>query len=117
MRFQLPGVRRPFLAGSAVVFFLLSPAGSGAEADAGALAGTVSNTATGNLLQGARVEVRALNLTTFSDNTGRYVLGGLPAGTHEVVVSYTGLDTQRRSVAVTPGQRVSQDFDLTTGIY
>ncbi len=87
-------------------------------ADAGgSVSGTVSNNQTGNLLQGAKVEIPSLGLTTLVDATGRYVLAGVPAGTHEVVVSYIGLDTARATVSVAAGQRTARDFDLTTGIY
>ncbi|WP_414664030.1 TonB-dependent receptor [Horticoccus sp. 23ND18S-11] len=81
------------------------------------LSGNVSNLATGNLLEGARVEVPALKLVVLSDNTGRFVLSALPAGTHEIVASYTGLDSMRATVAVAAGQAVVRNFDLTTGIY
>lgn len=88
--------------------FLLALAGftsiRGAEAAAtGTITGSVSNAATTNLLEGSRVEIVALGLSTLADNTGRYVLTGVPAGTHEVVVSYIGLDTLRRPVTVGAG--------------
>ncbi|MFM8336438.1 MAG: carboxypeptidase regulatory-like domain-containing protein, partial [Opitutaceae bacterium] len=99
----------------ALVLGLGSSAAFGAEA--GVITGNVSNAATRNLLSGARVEIPALTLAALTDDTGRYVLGGVPAGNHEVLVSYIGLDPVRRQVSVAAGQRVSQDFDLTTGIY
>lgn len=84
---------------------------------AGSLTGTVSNPATGNLLEGARIEVPKLGLTVLTDRSGRYDLAGVPAGTHDLVVSYTGLDTVRAQVTVAPGVRATRNFDLTTGIY
>src|SRR5688572_4376065 len=86
-------------------------------ADTGVIAGTVSNAATGNLLEGARVTVPQLGRTVFADETGRFVLTGLPAGTHELVVSYIGLDAMKAQVTVTAGGRAERNFDLTTGIY
>jgi TonB-dependent receptor len=86
-------------------------------ADGGTLAGSVSNTATGNLLEGAKVELPSLGLRTLTDNTGSYLLTNVPAGTHEVVVTYIGLDPVRAPVNVTAGQRAVRNFDLTTGIY
>src|SRR5690606_18619256 len=77
----------------------------------------VSNVATRNLLEGAKVELPGLGLSTLTDNTGRFVLTGVPAGTHDLVASYLGLDTARTQVTVTAGQRIAQDFDLTSGIY
>ena len=96
-------------------FVWLSPLGRCAET--GSLTGSVSNTATSNLLEGARVEVPGLGLSALTDNTGRYVLAPVPIGTHEVVVSYLGLDSVRRPVTIHSGPRTVQDFDLTTGIY
>ncbi|MDO8545388.1 MAG: TonB-dependent receptor [Opitutaceae bacterium] len=90
---------------------------TGRAAEPAVLTGTVSNTATGNLLEGARIEVPQLGLATLTDITGRYMLSPLPAGTHEVVVSYIGLDSARSQVAVGAGQRTTRDFDLTTAIY
>ena len=99
-----------FLAGAALV-------SSSRAAEPAALTGTVSNTATGNLLEGAKVDIPALALAAFTDNTGRYVLSPVPPGTHELVISYIGLDSIRRQVTVAAGQRAVQDFDLTTAIY
>ena len=44
-----------------------------------------------------------LGLVALADNTGRYVLSSVPAGTHEVVASYLGLDAARSSVVVGAG--------------
>ena len=84
---------------------------------AATISGNVANLGTGNLLQGARVEIPALGVSTLVDETGRYVLGPVPAGTHELVVTYLGLDSQRAVVAVTADQIATRNFDLTTGIY
>ncbi len=81
------------------------------------LTGTVSNLATGNLLEGARVELPTLGVSVLTDNTGLYVLPALPAGAHEVVVSYLGLDTARATVTATTGARAVRNFDLTAAIY
>ena len=83
----------------------------------GTLSGFVSNAATGNLLEGARVELPTLGLSALTDNTGRFILAPLPAGTHEIAVSYTGLDSVRTDVTVSAGQRAVRNFDLTSGIY
>ena len=93
---------------------LLTPAAR--AADTGTVAGTVSNSATGNLLEGARVEVPQLGVTTLTDRTGHYLLA-LPAGRHELVVTYTGLDPVRQHVDVVPGAPAIRDFDLTAAIY
>ncbi len=99
-----------------LIVLLLCPVALRA-AEAATLSGIVSNTATGNLLPGAVVEIRALSLRALVDPTGRYVLAEVPVGTHEVSASYIGLDTAKFTISVAAGQRATRDFDLTTGIY
>ena len=96
---------------------LLSFASARAADATGSLTGNVSNLATGNLLEGARVEIPALNRAALTDKTGRYVFSELLPGAHEIVVTYTGLDPARASVNVAAGAPATRNFDLTTGIY
>ncbi|MBL9209659.1 MAG: TonB-dependent receptor [Opitutaceae bacterium] len=101
-----------------VLPILLAAGAAAVAADAtGTISGNVSNAGTRNLLEGARVEIPALGLTGLTDNTGRFVLSDVPAGTHELVASYTGLDTVKANVTVVAGQRLTRDIDLTTAIY
>src|SRR5687768_15416220 len=86
-------------------------------AETGILTGVISNTATGNLLEGARVEIPQLGLSTLTDLTGRYVFADVSPGTYEVIASYTGLDPVRAQINVPATGRTVRDFDLTTGIY
>jgi TonB-dependent receptor len=88
------------------------------SADAtGVVSGTVSNAATRNLLEGARIDAPALGRSVLTDNAGRFTLGGVPAGNVELVVSYLGLDAKRETVTVGAGQRVVRNFDLSAEIY
>ena len=86
-------------------------------AGSGGVSGTVSNAATGNLLEGAVITVPQLGVSILTDNTGRYVLNEVPEGRHEIVATYTGLDPTRAVVQVTAAARAVQNFDLTTAIY
>jgi len=87
-----------------------------ASGDSGVLTGTVSNTVTNNLLEGARVSITTLGLSALTDNTGRFVLAEVPMGSHEVVVTCLGLDPSRTQVTMAAGTRVVRDFSLSTGI-
>ena len=110
---RLPPRRRgPLIATLAAVLSMLS-----AALTAATLVGNISNVATGNLLEGARVSVPALGLSALSDRTGRYTLGPLPPGRHEVLVSYTGLDTVRAQLVITDAPITTWHFDLTADIY
>ncbi|MEY4090361.1 MAG: hypothetical protein RJB55_2632 [Verrucomicrobiota bacterium] len=113
MKLNLPLLCLVLLCG----FGLFTASPVGAAESAASLSGNVSNVATRNLLEGARVEVPALGLAALTDGTGRYVLAGLPAGTHEVIASYLGLDPVRRRVTVAAGERAVSDFALSTAIY
>jgi iron complex outermembrane recepter protein len=105
---------RGFLVAGAL---LIAMANGANAADTGSISGVVNNTATGNLLEGARVAIPQLGLTVFTDNTGRYVVNNVPSGAHEIVVSYIGLDPARALVTVSPSRRTQRDFDLSTQIY
>src|SRR4051812_19999420 len=98
-------------------FLAVSPAQSAevATTATGVVSGTVTNQTTGNGLIGAKVEIPALKLTAFVDNTGRYLLN-VPVGPHELVVSYSGLDTQRSTVTVPAGQAAIQNFVLGSAV-
>lgn len=116
--------KNPIAVLTAWIALALAPTPSTQAADSGALAaqagsitGTVNNTATGNLLSGAKIEIPQLGLSALTDETGRFALSPVPAGTHELLVSYIGLDTVRSQVNVAAGLPTVRDFDLTTGIY
>ena len=113
----LRSILLPFGSALTIAITLFTSDTRGAEGGTGVLSGAVNNTATGNLLEGALVSIPALTRTTYTDNSGRYVLADVPAGTHEVFVTYIGLDAARQTVAIGAGQRLTRDFDLTTGIY
>lgn len=97
--------------------FALSCVSSASAAETASLSGTVRNVATGNALESARVEVPALGLTALTDSTGRFVLSGMPAGVHSVIVTYLGLDSSRTDVSISEGKRTVRDFNLSSATY
>ena len=114
---SLRGLIQSLVVVSTLILVGWCPRVRGAESGAAVLSGTVSNTATGNLLEGAKVEIPKLARSVLTDNTGRFVLAGVPAGEVELVVTYLGLDVQRQTLIVGAGQRVVQNFDLSAQIY
>ena len=104
---------------AALALFALLPAAAHAadRAGTGVISGNVTNKTTGYGLEGAKVELPALNKSVLVDNTGRYVLEGVPPGTHEIVVTYTSLDPMKGEVNVAAGQRATRDFELTSNLY
>ena len=95
----------------------LAPPALAAETAAatGVVTGNVTNKTTGNGLIGAKVEIPALKLSTFVDNTGRYLLT-VPVGTHELVVTYTSLDTQTSTVVISAGNPAVRDFIMSSSV-
>jgi len=96
---------------------LTLPLALGAADSGGTITGTVSNNATGNNLEGARVEIPRLGLSVLTNNSGQYVFIGVPAGDHELVATYIGLDLAKATVSVAAGARLVRNFDMTAGIY
>jgi len=86
-------------------------------ASTGTVSGWVSNVATGDLLRGATVQLPGLGRSVVTDDTGQYIFQGVPAGTHELVASYTGLDAIRDRIEVPGGRVATRNFDLSSGVY
>ena len=101
----------------ALFLFILGTIAPTVFAATGSISGNVGNAGTGRLLEGARVELPKLGLSTLTDQTGRFTLREVPAGSHEIVATYLGLDPLAATVVVASGERATRDFDLTTGVY
>ncbi|MGH8018747.1 MAG: TonB-dependent receptor, partial [Opitutaceae bacterium] len=76
--------------------------------------GRVRNGATGAFLEGALVEVPGASRSALTERDGRFALDHLPGGPVVLVVSYTGLETER--VAVTPSEAHSLDVVLGSNL-
>src|SRR5688572_21078779 len=90
---------------------------SAQNATTATIRGTISNAATGNNLNQASVRLSGLPHETLTERDGSYTIIGVAPGTYEITVSYTGLDAEKRTVIVSPGETSRQDFTLTSGIY
>jgi iron complex outermembrane receptor protein len=94
-----------------------APAAVSAGQGTGSISGTLSNAVTRNLLEGAKVEIPQLGLSALTDDTGRFVLQGVPEGSYELVASYIGLDASKATIVVTKGEWARRDFDLSSSVY
>ena len=83
----------------------------------GALIGTVTNSATGATLEGARVTLKGTGLETITDSLGIYRFDNVAPGSAVVVASYTGLSNSEASVSVTGTAPTRRDIGLTSDIY
>ncbi len=87
-----------------------------ASVGSGTIIGRVSNSATNDFLFGAIVSIDGKALQTTTDRSGEFTLN-VPAGTHSIVASFTGLNPIQRTIEVATGAIATQDFALTADIY
>ncbi len=78
----------------------------------GSVTGVVRSATTGQPVAMAQVGIPELEIGIQANNVGRYVLAGVPAGTHTMQVVYIGYSTETVEVTVSAGGTVSQDFQL-----
>ena len=83
-----------------------------AQESTGRILGAVTDSETGAPLLGVNVVLVGTQIGTLTRQDGRYVIGGVPAGTYTVRASLIGYGTQERQVAVAAGQSVVVDLQL-----
>ena len=99
-----------FALGAATAVPAQSPSAAPAT---GTLEGRVSNPATGENLELARITVEGMALETFTDAAGQYRLAGVPAGAVRVRAFRTGVVAQTLTAAVAAGQIATLNFSLS----
>jgi iron complex outermembrane receptor protein len=80
----------------------------------GAIQGRVQNSASGDYLNNARVQLLGTNQVVFSDETGSFRVADFGAGDVKLRVSYTGMDSQELAVRVEPGTTTQVEVSLTS---
>jgi iron complex outermembrane recepter protein len=108
---------RAILIGLCVLCFTSAPAGA---QDPATLSGQISTAPDGQPLPGATVSIPTLNLSTTTDEDGRYLLtiasNRVKNQTVELQVSFTGLPTKTVQVALVPGP-LSKDVAVGLGFF
>jgi iron complex outermembrane receptor protein len=105
-------LRRAPLPALALLLLTVPPA-----AAQGSLWGTVTNSATGATLEGARVAIKDRGIETLTDDLGVYRFDQLPAGPAVLVASYTGLAPSEFAIDVSATGATRRDLGLTADIY
>jgi TonB-dependent receptor len=83
-------------------------------ARAATITGSVLHSARGEYLANAEVRIAGTALTTTTERDGSYRLANVPAGTHTLTVTYTGLRTERTTLTVDSEATARRDFELTS---
>ncbi|MDX9759875.1 MAG: TonB-dependent receptor [Bacteroidota bacterium] len=76
------------------------------------LSGFVRDSTTGETLVGATVRLREQPGGAVTNKSGFYVLGGIPAGEHTVVISFLGFSTKETTLRVSEGETRRLDVAL-----
>jgi iron complex outermembrane receptor protein len=100
----------------ALLAFALGTGSAAPAADAssaGTITGRVSNLATGNFLNNARVSLKGTDQVALTDEAGTFHLSRVPAGPAVLEVFYTGLDPQSVPVQIAADRVLVQDVTLT----
>ena len=83
---------------------------------AGTVSGTIVDAETGGPLVGAQVSVPALEIGVLTREGGRFVLPGVPAGTHQLQVQMLGHLTVSTDVTVVEGETAFVDIRMATSV-
>ncbi len=84
---------------------------------AGSVSGVVSNLRTGKFLEGALVRIPGLDRQTLTNERGLFSFSDIPAGAHEIEVSYLGLNTMSRQAEVRADGPATVAFEMDASIY
>ncbi len=95
--------------------FVLRPIHA-AESSAGTLQGRVTDASSGDAIGSAAISVDGSAMTAASESDGTFTLQ-LPAGQHQIIVRYSGMDEMKTAVGVSAGQVSTKTFALTSGIH
>ena len=77
---------------------------SAARSDAATITGRVLDKATGDPMANARIVLGGTSLSTSTERDGTFTLRAVPPGTHVLVASYTGFESNSRPVTAQAGQ-------------
>ncbi len=78
------------------------------------LRGSMRDSATGEALAGARIEIRSLHTGAVADASGNYEIKDLPAGSIEIEVHLLGYGVEKRQITLSDGESRTLNFRLTS---
>lgn len=108
--------RRPFTQcktlAAMLLIGLLCMTSARAQSGAGTIYGRIMDAGSEKSLPSADIAIEGTNVLTQSDQSGFYTVSSVTPGEVTIVVTYAGYDTEKKTVAVGPGERVPLDFSL-----
>lgn len=82
------------------------------RSDSGTLTGVVADSGRGGYLAGAEVRLSAMSTVAVTGSDGRFTLHRVPAGEHQLTISYVGRTDVRQGVRVSAGQTATVSIDV-----
>ena len=79
---------------------------------AGTVTGKITEASTNDVLPGANVSIEGTRMGAASGTNGVYTISNVPAGTHTLVISFMGYESQKTEVTVQAGAKATADFVL-----
>lgn len=96
----------------ALILMLISPLSIFAQGGKGTISGTLTDSLKQKIAF-ANIQIRKLNIKTTSDRNGKFLLTGIPSGSHLIAVSITGFEKQQKEVSVFANDTTHLDIVLT----
>ena len=81
------------------------------------VSGVIKDASTGSTLPGAAIIIEGMNRGTITDNYGKYMLTGVPAGKNVLLFTYIGYKDQPYDVTIVAGQSQKVDIMLEVEAY
>ncbi len=97
------------VAAGAFALFLGNPNPTAAQ-DTGVIVGAVTESGSGRPLESAQVFIQGTGLGALTNASGRYLLAGVPVGTHTLAVQLVGYKQATQTVTVSSGESVVVDL-------
>ncbi len=105
-------IPRQFFVHGAIALALMAMAAGSLRAQTGTLSGQVLDGSTLAPLSGTQVSILARNIGALARADGRFLIPGVPAGTHEVEFRIIGYALQTQEVTVVAGQSVTVNVEM-----
>jgi hypothetical protein len=111
-RVRIRSCARALLAAGVVVGAAAARAGAQQPQGLGAIAGRVTDRATGQPVESAQIRITGSTRGALTGDDGRYRIGGVPAGQVQLRAVRLGYTAGARTVTVTAGQTTTADFQM-----